>query len=227
VYGEKLLNPFTFSGIMTYRPVKGVIFDLDGTLIHFNIDWRGLLDELDMERCDILARIASMPGAQRARALEILDRYENEAIEGSEAVDGVRQLLDFLSGEGIPAAVVTRATRERALAIIEKHGFLLGTVIGRDEMKPKPAPDAIHEAARLMGCTAEDCLVVGDFVYDIEAGKSAGARTVLLRRDYPVSFENNADFTVDSPGEIIALIERLNRGIASGPHKSGRERKST
>ncbi len=190
--------------------VKAVIFDLDGTLIYFNIDWRGLLEDLGMERCDILARIADMPEPGRSRAMEILDRYENAGVEDSRPVDGADDLFEFLARESIPAAVVTRASRKRALAVIEKHGFPLTIVLGRDEAPPKPAPDSIHEAARLMGCSAAECLVVGDFVYDIQAGNSAGARTVLLRRDYPVQFENNADFTVDGLEDIIGLIEGMN-----------------
>jgi phosphoglycolate phosphatase-like HAD superfamily hydrolase len=52
--------------------------------------------------------------------------------------------------------------------------------------------------------------MVGDFVYDVEAGRNAGSRTVLLLRDYPVSFENDADFTVDSLMEVADIIRRSN-----------------
>jgi len=212
---ERFLNTRAFRDAMTSpseQPVKGVVFDLDGTLIYFNIDWRGMLDELGMERCDILARIASQPEPQRSRSMDILDRYENGAVESSVPVDGVHELFDFLAKEGIPSAVVTRAGRERALVVIEKHGFPLDIVIGREDAPPKPAPDAIHEAAGLMGCSAAECLVVGDFKYDIEAGNNAGARTVLLKRDYPVEFKCDPDYRVDKLMDVAEIIGELNSG---------------
>ena len=56
-------------------------------------------------------------------------------------------------------------------------------VVTRDdgEIAPKPAPDGVLHAAAAMGVPAEETLVVGDFLLDMQAGRAAGAVTAYLR----------------------------------------------
>ena len=54
------------------------------------------------------------------------------------------------------------------------------TVITRDAAPPKPSPEGIFKAAEEMGCLATELTVVGDFRFDVIAGKRAGATTILL-----------------------------------------------
>src|SRR2546428_2478772 len=51
-----------------------------------------------------------------------------------------------------------------------------------DPQLPKPSPEGILAAAVKMGVPAEQVLVVGDFVFDIEAGQKTRAPTGLLTK---------------------------------------------
>jgi phosphoglycolate phosphatase-like HAD superfamily hydrolase len=45
---------------------------------------------------------------------------------------------------------------------------------------PKPFPDALQKAAKRLGVRIQDCAIVGDSVVDVQAGKSAGAKTIAV-----------------------------------------------
>nr|HPQ29383.1 HAD hydrolase-like protein [Desulfobacteraceae bacterium] len=79
----------------------------------------------------------------------------------------------------------------------------------RDSSLPKPDPDGIFRAAKFMRLLPQDLLVVGDFRFDIIAGKAAGSRTALLTNGGPSVML--ADDPV--PDFIINNLEQLNNII--------------
>lgn len=62
------------------QDIRGVIFDLDGTLAHSNPDFAGLRRELGIHSgTDILAHVESLStGEARAKALDIVHEYERQ-----------------------------------------------------------------------------------------------------------------------------------------------------
>lgn len=53
-------------------------------------------------------------------------------------------------------------------------------VTSRDVEERKPSPQCFTYAARFLGVPVTDCVVVGDSINDIHAGKSAGAKTIAI-----------------------------------------------
>ncbi len=79
----------------------------------------------------------------------------------------------------------------------------------RDDSLPKPHPDGVHKACERMGLSVSEVMVVGDFRFDVMAGKAAGACTVLLTngRQSPASPEDpEPDYTVACLAEILQLV---------------------
>jgi phosphoglycolate phosphatase-like HAD superfamily hydrolase len=56
-------------------------------------------------------------------------------------------------------------------------GYFTCVVTAQTCAHTKPFPDPIHYAAERMGTPAQNCLMVGDTIVDILAGKAAGAQT--------------------------------------------------
>jgi len=83
-------------------------------------------------------------------------------------------------------------------------------ILSRDDpFSPKPDPEGILAAVAAMGVPVAEVLVVGDFVFDIEAGRSAGALTAFLRNRNPAqNCACPADFTVSSLTELIDIVRR-------------------
>jgi phosphoglycolate phosphatase-like HAD superfamily hydrolase len=70
-------------------------------------------------------------------------------------------------------------------------------------------------AARALGVAPREMLVVGDFVFDIEAGKAAGSPTVLLTNGRKASqpwtpqaqsTEPDADYIISTLGELAGIV---------------------
>ena len=77
---------------------------------------------------------------------------------------------------------------------------------GTDGFPYKPAPDVILTALSALEASPEDCLMVGDSVSDMEAGKRAGVKTCAVRYGYGARedlarFE--PDYLVDDLRELV------------------------
>lgn len=95
-------------------------------------------------------------------------------------VSGAQATLETLYAT-YPLALVTARSSRGALAFLEQTGiFTLFHCIATALTSPrgKPSPDPILWAAQQMGVAPENCLMVGDTVVDMLAGKAAGAQVV-------------------------------------------------
>jgi phosphoglycolate phosphatase-like HAD superfamily hydrolase len=103
--------------------------------------------------------------------------------------------------------VITRNTRRFAGLTLDRIGIVFDVVVCREDAAPKPSPEPLRLACRRLGTTPSASWMVGDFLYDIEAGRAAGcAATVLLREPSQPPFAHQATFVIDHLEELIALI---------------------
>jgi phosphoglycolate phosphatase-like HAD superfamily hydrolase len=95
-------------------------------------------------------------------------------------IDGVREMLVMLK-DRFPLSIVSirgRRSTFRFLFQYELLPFFVAVATGQTCNHTKPYPDPIEWAAERMGVSASSCLMVGDTIADILAGKNAGAQTV-------------------------------------------------
>jgi HAD superfamily hydrolase (TIGR01509 family) len=152
----------------------------------------------------ILERIAGLAGGARARAEAILDRHESEAAGRCQPVEGIVPLLSRLDRDGLRLGLVTRNSRKSVELIQSRFQFPFSTVVTREDAPPKPAPDPILLACRRLGLGAREVLFIGDFEFDMLAGRRAGVRTVLLRNAVQPN-SSHADHVVAALAEVPRL----------------------
>jgi HAD superfamily hydrolase (TIGR01509 family) len=102
--------------------------------------------------------------------------------------DGAQELLEALSAEGTPMALVTntqRALTDRALNSIGHHYFS-ASVCGDEVPSGKPAPDAYRRAAALLDLPASACLAIEDSVTGTTAAEGAGCPVLVVPNDVAV-----------------------------------------
>lgn len=188
--------------------VRGVLFDLDGTLIDSAPDLAGAanamrrdrgLEDLPLENYRAhsgsgargMLRVAfgigpAEDGFERLKQ-EFFDRYQACLTGATRPFDGVPALLDRLSAAGLVWGVVTNKG-ERFTVSLTAAMPLFGnaaTVISGDTTPfAKPHPEPLLEAARRTGLAPAHCLYVGDDERDIQAGRAAGMRTVAALYGY-------------------------------------------
>jgi HAD superfamily hydrolase (TIGR01549 family) len=189
---------------------EAVIFDLDGTITQPHLDFGQIRREIGLspEAGPILEAMERMTDTERRRAEEVLHRHEAEAAEASVLNDGARDLLAWLAGRGIPTAVLTRNSRESAERVLTKHGLRFDVVWTREDGAVKPSPEPVRAICRRLSAEPAATWVVGDYLFDVQSGRSANARTVLLwpRADLP-EWHGQADHVIRNLSELIPLID--------------------
>jgi HAD superfamily hydrolase (TIGR01509 family) len=192
------------------RP-RAVIFDLDGTLAESSLDFDAIRAEIGLlPELPILEQLSGASPAERARAETIMRRHELAAITDATLTDGCAELLAHLAAREIPIGILTRNIREVVAHFARAFGFRFHGVFTREDGPPKPSPVGVLALCEKLGTRPEDTLTVGDYKFDIEAGRRAGCRTVLLRRE-PLSAGEHAawgapDLVVHSLRELLRLF---------------------
>lgn len=177
------------------------IFDLDGTLTRPVHDFEALRRTLGFPSgAPILEAIAARPPAEAARLHAQVEAWEMEAVAHAEAAAGAHALLGALTAAGHRLGILTRNTAAIAVRTLEAAGlagfFELDCVLGRDGAAPKPSPAGVRLLLARWQAAATDAVVVGDFRYDLEAGRAAGAATIWVDHDRDGRFADLADLTV-------------------------------
>jgi HAD superfamily hydrolase (TIGR01549 family) len=182
--------------------VRGLIFDLDGTLVDtvyaHVVAWHRALSEagLPVEGWRIHRKIG-MSGGLFARGLarevgRALDDEEVEAVQRRHGelfrelqperrpLPGAVDLLRYLSEAGIPWGIATSGRRPEIDASLEVLAVAPdAVVVERGHVaRAKPEPDLFIACAERLGLPPADCYVVGDAVWDLLAARRAGMLSV-------------------------------------------------
>ena len=186
---------------------RAVIFDLDGTLTEPLLDFDAMRAEIGLSPGPILEQLAHADAATRARAEEILRHHEREAIARATLADGCAELLAHLSRRGIPAAILTRNVREVVDTFARAFGFDFAAVYTREDGPHKPSPAGVFALCEAMGVAPADTLVVGDYKFDILAGRAAGCTTALVLGTHRPTPEELPDW--GPPDLVVASLREL------------------
>ena len=180
------------------KDIRGVIFDLDGTLAHSNPDFSGLRRELGIDSgTDILAHVNSLSeGEVRNKAFEIVHEYERQSSLNASWIDGAKELIEYLQAKSLPLAILTRNMPEAAQITINKLGIDIALVLTRDDAQPKPHPEGIELICQQWQLDPADILYVGDYLFDLQTAQNAGSRCALYCPETIPDYALDADMLV-------------------------------
>jgi phosphoglycolate phosphatase-like HAD superfamily hydrolase len=88
-----------------------------------------------------------------------------------------------------------------------QHFFPVEHILDRDACIPKPSPDGVRHLLQFWGADADDTVMVGDYLYDLEAGKGAGVATIHVDTRGDVDWSEYTDIRVEGLGEIIEYLQ--------------------
>jgi phosphoglycolate phosphatase len=180
---------------------KGIFLDLDGTIVDSTEAY------LEAARVSFRA-IGQMPAADET-ALEIPRRLEQgfpiDDITYGETkrflstylktfyavtrhktrlMPDVKAALEALAEKRKLALItmryVPKQSIRRELEFFGISRYFSYVVTALDTTKPKPSPEALLDCVRTLDVDISDCVIAGDSVNDVRAGKAAGARTVAV-----------------------------------------------
>lgn len=188
--------------------LRCVIFDLDNTLVDSALDFGRIKAEIGTDQ-PILEYRATVDEPEQRRVDEILDRHESRAAATCMLCAGARELLDFLRARGVPAALLTRNSRASVNTVLARHGMAFDAVLSREDSAPKPSPEPVQIICRRLGVAPAECLMVGDYLYDIQCGQAAGTRTMLVDGPHRKKFAAAPDYEVATLHDAREVIARI------------------
>jgi len=201
--------------------IDGIIFDLDGTLVESGLDFELMRSEMRLPSgVPLLETIAELPADDQRRCHDILHQHELAGAARAELMPGVGRFLGRLAERGLRRAVITRNSRTLTVPLLARLAtdgdvrLDFDPVMTRDDGPIKPDPASIWEICRIWGTQSSRVVMLGDYRYDLEAGRRAGAKSVLYlggrSRDRLPDWAEMADFVLASflePDAFFAWLD--------------------
>lgn len=209
---------------------RGILFDLDGTLVDsldlilssYRHTMREHLGHVppDEEWLRTMGMPLRVQLTSFAESPEQLEAMFQTYIEHNQAhhdrlirlFPGMREVLSTLHRAGYRLGVVTSKIRDNALRELRTSGLdglFDGLVSANDVQQPKPNPEPVLRALRSLDLPATDVLLVGDSLYDLQAGRAAGVHTAAalwgpFGREYLAAGE--PDYWLEHVAELLKLL---------------------
>jgi HAD superfamily hydrolase (TIGR01549 family) len=189
--------------------LRGIVFDLDGTLVSQELDFEAIRREIGLPRgTPLLEALEKMSGTELLRARDILDRHEQIAAARAELHTGVQQCLEWLESRSMRLGLLSRNSRLSVQTVMERCWLRFDLVVAREDAPFKPNPGGLLKICEFWQVPPAQVLMVGDYLYDLQAGKSAGTCTALITHGRQLPFAEMADFSFPSFEELPELLKK-------------------
>jgi HAD superfamily hydrolase (TIGR01509 family) len=187
------------------------IFDMDGTLTLNIHDFDGIKRILGLPIDQpILEALNQLPAAEAAELHQQLDLLELEIAHQATAQVGARELLTKLRSRGDRIGILTRNSKSNAEATLAACGlaefFPAELILSRHCCPPKPSPEGILQLLSGWNAAADRSVMVGDYVFDLEAGRRAGSATIYLDPTGEFPWQDHADLPITALAEITEML---------------------
>jgi pyrophosphatase PpaX len=211
---------------------KAFLFDMDGTLVDsFDLIYESFnaalkdYDKRTLTKAEFdkklfgkpvdstITRLLGITGDEEHQAiLKSFEKHWFAGLDSLKVFKNVQQTLEALKRKGIRLGVVSTSPRAVISETLKHAGVLdyFEVLIGEEDAEnKKPHHEPVTNALIALGLEPGDAVFVGDTIYDVQAGKAAGCRTVFLLNDY-----NGDVLEKETPDLVIRDISELENGKA-------------
>lgn len=186
--------------------LKGVIFDMDGTVVEVPYDWDQIKRDLRTGGKPILHFLNELEEPEKSEKWKLLERYEKEATAKAVLKEGMQDFLDFLGKKGAKKALVTNNAEKNVSYLLKKYSLSFEVIISRESGLWKPSGAPFFAALKRLDVSKEEACVVGDSPFDIQAAKEAGISRIFILTEDQEKFAS-------LPAEIYSSVSALKRRI--------------
>jgi pyrophosphatase PpaX len=215
--------------------LRTVLFDLDGTLIdsvrlildsyHHTLATHGLPARSDDEWLAGIGTPLTVQFSAWQDTASLLDAliatYREYNLKHHDRMvtvyPGVVDVVARLKRDGIATGLVTsknRAGAVRGLALARLESLMDVLVCADEVVNPKPHPEPVEKAVRLLGADPATTVYVGDSIHDMRSGRAAGVRTAaVLWGPFGRSHLEGAapDYWLEKPDDLLDVVRELKR----------------
>lgn len=190
------------------KNLKAVLFDFDGTITDLNVDYRRLRKELKkfFKRYSLssdfkpllpeIRRVSNLltnSDAIYKKALEIVDKYENEAAEKANLKKGIVDIFRVLKKREVMIIILTRNGRKCVTTFFNKHIKVpkYDFIASRDDVRNlKPNVEHINYILKNMKLSKNDCLLVGDSFHDLALAFNSSVNAIIVSESLTNTYIN-------------------------------------
>jgi HAD superfamily hydrolase (TIGR01509 family) len=212
--------------------LRGVIFDIDGTLIASNEaharSWVETLSEAGYEvPFDVIWPMIGMGGDKLLPAaagiasdstigMQLSKRrweiFESKFLPSLRPTDGARALVEQIKSDGLKTVVATSAKGNQLDALLDVAGvreLMDATTSSTDAAESKPDPDIVQAAVRKSGFKPDELIMLGDTPYDVEAAIGAHVNMVgLLCGGWTKEELSGATAIYENPADVLRWYDQ-------------------
>ena len=181
---------------------------MDGTLTLGIHDFEAIRATLDLPAgAPILESLRRLPTDIATVKHKQLREIELDIAQKATIQPGAQALLELLIDQGKQIGILTRNGKDIAHATLKACGltdfFEPTLVLSRDCHAPKPEPDGILALLNRWQSAPADAVMVGDYKFDLMAGKRAGTATVYIDNTGEFMWSDHADYGVRSLKAVV------------------------
>ena len=200
--------------------IKGVIFDMDGTLIetteadylawkrvftdyHKELSFEDYFPLIGMKSAIVVQSRLSLDEEETKKALSQKMKYFSEIVteKGIQVVPYAIKFLKQLKAKNFKIALATSSRQEKMNLVLQLTNltpYFDVIVTGDLVQKSKPAPDIFLKAGEKLQLKPDDCLVVEDAANGVKAAKNAGMKCVAITTTHTEDLLQQADLVITS-----------------------------
>lgn len=210
------------------NPIKGLIFDMDGTMINnmmvhhrawqqklkeYGIDWslEEVMEKVHGVNVELLERLfgdrftmAERIQISKKKEIAYREIYQPEI----KLIDGLLPFLQSAKAVNIPMAIATAAPPENAYFVLENlpiSQYFKALFHSDDVTKGKPDPQVFELAADAIGVPLKNCLIFEDSVTGAEAAHRAGCNAIILTTTHKQAEFNRYSHILRFMGDYLDL----------------------
>lgn len=210
---------FDFDGVITdsevlhFRAFNEVLrqFDIHIELKDYYSDYLGLSDK-DLFTLFVNQGKLNLDGKGIDGLIKTKNKvFEEMAESESQIISGVKDFLEMLNENGIPMTICSGALRPEIELILEKAGlrhFFVDIVSAEDVRIGKPEPEgfllSLAHLNEKLNCQIkpEECIVIEDSHWGLQAGNNAGMNTIAITNSYQADQLKTAKLTISHLNEL-------------------------
>lgn len=184
---------------------------MDGTLTEAMHDFDAMRAELSLPAgVPILEALAALDPESALQKHRELDAMELRMADDATPQPGCVALLDHLVSTGSQVGILTRNGKKIAEATLKACGiddyFEPVTIVSRDCCEPKPHPAGVIQLMQHWKADENETVMVGDYLFDLEAGRRAGVTSVHLDVTAQYAWPEMTDVRVSSLPDLQSYI---------------------
>jgi HAD superfamily hydrolase (TIGR01549 family) len=214
--------------------IKAVVFDLDGTLVYFKIDYMKAREEVDnflgknglpkeyLGKRPIFVTLENAVkyfikqgiGEESIKNIKkkinrIVLKYELDAAKKTSLLPNAKEVLENIKNLGLKIGLFTINNRKVTDLILNKYeltDFFNAIITREDTLKIKPEKEHFLEVLKFLKVAANETVVVGDTIYDFMAPRKLGAKCIGIEGLFTAKL-------LISKGKVHYVVRDLNEII--------------